>query len=158
MTKLAHVRSYKELIVYRKSRALAKDIFELTKTFPREERYSLIDQVRRSSRSVGAQVAEAWGKRRYEKHFISKLTDADGEQMETQHWLGVARDCGYIDRTTEQQLIAQCEEIGRMLGSMIAKASLFCNPAALTAFREPEPNYHIAAELADYFIDPKPEN
>ena len=158
MTKLAHVRSYKELIVYRKARALAKEIFELTKTFPREERFALTDQVRRSSRAIGAQIAEAWGKRRYEKHFISKLTDADGEQMETQHWLGVARDCGYINRTTEQQLIARCEEIGRMLGSMMAKASLFCNPDALPVFREPAPNYHTAADFADYFIDPEPEH
>ena len=158
MAKLAHVRSYKELIVYRKARALAKEIFELTKTFPREERFALTDQGRRSSRAIGAQIAEAWGKRRYEKHFISKLTDADGEQLETQHWLGIAFDCGYLDSSTERQLTARCEEIGRMLASMVAKASLFCNPDALPAFREPAPSYYTTADLADFFIDPEPEH
>jgi len=152
MAKLAHVRSYKELIVYRKARALAKDIFELTKTFPREERFALTDQVRRSSRAIGAQIAEAWGKRRYERHFISKLTDADGEQMETQHWLGVAFDCGYLDKETERAFSLRCEEIGRMLGSMIAKAGMFCNPDALPSFREPGPIYHVSSELANFFL------
>jgi four helix bundle protein len=152
MARLAYVRSYKDLIVYRKSRALATDIFHLTKTFPREERFALTDQVRRSSRAIGAQIAEAWGKRRYEKHFISKLTDADGEQMETQHWLGVAYDCGYIDKDTERSLISRCEEIGRMLGSMIAKASVFCNPEALSSFREPGPVYQATSDMAEFFI------
>ena len=158
MARLAYVRSYKDLIVYRKARALANDIFQLTKTFPREERFSLTDQVRRSSRAIGAQIAEAWGKRRYEKHFISKLTDADGEQMETQHWLGVAYDCGYIDKDTERALILRCEEIGRMLGSMIAKASVFCNPEALSTFREPGPSYHTASDLTEFFIPPDDPN
>ena len=85
MGELQYANSYKELIVYQKARQLARDIFELSKTFPREETYSLIDQIRRSSRSIGAQLAEAWAKRRYEKHFISKLTDANGEQQETLH-------------------------------------------------------------------------
>ena len=70
----------------------------MTKSFPKEEMYSLTDQIRRSSRSVGAQIAEAWAKRHYEKHFISKLTDSDGEQHETQHWIEVAEDCGYITK------------------------------------------------------------
>ena len=84
---MEYVKSFRELEVYKLSRQLAKEIFEISKKFPKEEMYSLTDQVRRSSRSIGAQIAEAWAKRRYEKHFISKLTDADGEQQETQHWI-----------------------------------------------------------------------
>jgi len=91
--------------------------------------YSLTDQIRRSARSVGAQIAEAWGKRRYEKHFVSKLTDADAEQMETQHWISEALDCGYMTQTEAGQLNSGLEEIGRMLNSMMAKADLFCGSA-----------------------------
>ena len=111
----------------KKSRQLAKEIFDLTTLFPKEEKFSLIDQIRRSSRSVGAQIAEAWAKRRYEKHFISKLTDSDGEQMETQHWIETAFDCGYIDEKVKTQLVEKCREIGRMLGGMMEKSDLFCN-------------------------------
>ncbi len=85
MSRLPYVRTFRDLIVYQKARALANRIFEISKTFPRKERYALTDQIRRSSRAIGAQIAETWAKRRYEKHFISKLTDADGEQQETQH-------------------------------------------------------------------------
>jgi four helix bundle protein len=88
--------------------------------------YSLTDQIRRAARSVGAQIAEAWGKRRYEKHFVSKLTDADAEQMETQHWVGEASDCGYISEADVRHLNSGLEEIGRMLNSMIEKAESFC--------------------------------
>lgn len=84
---MIHAKSYRDLKVYKLSRELLKDIFDLSKTFPKEETYSLTDQIRRSSRSVGGQISEAWAKRRYEKHFVSKLTDADGELQETQHWL-----------------------------------------------------------------------
>jgi len=91
MSKLGHAESFRDLVVYKNARKLAKSIFELTKSFPKEEMYSLTDQVRRSSRSVGAQIAEAWAKRRYKKHFVSKLADADGEQQETQHWIGNGR-------------------------------------------------------------------
>jgi len=105
---------------------VAKAIFETSKLFPREETYSLTDQVRRASRSIGAQIAEAWGKRRYEKHFISKLTDADAEQLETQHWIKVAVSCGYLDNKVSADLISELERIGRMLNSMIKKADLFC--------------------------------
>jgi len=87
--------------------------------------YSLTDQIRRSGRSVGAQIAEAWGKRRYEKHFVSKLTDADAEQMETQHWVGEALDCGCITSVEAERLTAGLEEIGRMLNSVIEKADSF---------------------------------
>ena len=136
MSALAHVKSYRELIVYQKSRAFAQEIFALTRRFPKEEMFSLTDQVRRSSRSVGAQIAEAWAKRRYEKHFISKLTDADGEQFETQHWIETAADCGYITRSQAADLLAKYSEIGRLLGGMIAKADLFCNPQALSIREE----------------------
>ena len=87
MAKLEYASSFRDLIVYRKARELLLAIFRLTKRFPKEENYSLTDQIRRSSRSVGAQIAESWAKRRYEKHFVSQLPDSDGEQQETQHWI-----------------------------------------------------------------------
>jgi len=82
--------------------------------------------VRRSSRSIGAQIAEAWAKRRYEKHFVSKLTDADGEQQETQHWLETAWDCNYLDETVLKDFLSQYESVGKMINSMINKSNLFC--------------------------------
>lgn len=88
--------------------------------------YSLTDQRRRSSRSIGAQISEAWAKRKYEKHFISKLTDADGEQQETQHWIETALDCGYISAEISTNLIKGYSSTGKMLGSMMSKAALFC--------------------------------
>jgi four helix bundle protein len=127
MTELAHAKSFRDLLVYKKSRALAKEIFELSKGFPKEEMYSLTDQVRRSSRSIGAQIAEAWAKRRYEKHFVSKLTDADGEKLETQHWIDTAEDCGYLSPARAISLNKQLGEIGRMLNSMMDKAVQFCS-------------------------------
>ena len=135
---LPYARGFRELVVYQKSRALTQSIFKLSQRFPREEAYSLTDQIRRASRSVGANIAESWGKRSYEKHFISKLTDADSEQLETQHWLEVAMDCGYLTREQAQPLIRSCEGIGRLLGGMLARADAFCNPAAP---REPSPVY-----------------
>ena len=126
MDQLKYARSFRDLIVYQKARQVAKGVFELTKGFPREERYSLTDQVRRSSRSVGAQIAEAWAKRRYEKHFVSKLTDADGEQQETQHWVESAHDCGYLTIQQVDKLVADLSEVGRMLESMMQKSSTFC--------------------------------
>lgn len=126
MSDLNHAQSFRELIVYQKARAVAKDVFEMTKAFPQEERFSLTDQIRRSSRSVGAQIAEAWAKRRYEKHFVSKLTDADGEQQETQHWIESAQDCDYITELETARLLEAMSGIGRMLNSMMRKASMFC--------------------------------
>jgi len=127
MSKLGHAESFRDLIVYKNARKLARSIFEITKTFPKEEMYSLTDQVRRSSRSIGAQIAEAWAKRRYKKHFVSKLTDADGEQQETQHWLETAEDCGYLRPDQTQKLNSEASEIGRMINSMINKAGIFCD-------------------------------
>ncbi len=83
MGDLPYAKSFRDLLVYQKTRQLAREIFQITATFPREEMFSLTDQIQRSSRSIGAQIAEAWAKRRYERHFLSKLTDADGEQQET---------------------------------------------------------------------------
>ena len=126
MEKPGYAKSFRDLVVYQKARSVAKAIFEITKAFPREEMYSLTDQMRRSSRSIGAQIAEAWAKRRYEKHFISKLTDADGEQQETQHWVDTAEDCGYLEKEQAGSLNADLNEIGRMINSMIDKANQFC--------------------------------
>src|SRR3989442_8329784 len=118
-TQLEYVRHFKELEVYKRQRELFREVFRLSKRFPTEEKYSRTDQLRRASRAIGAQIAEAWAKRLYPKHFISKLTDADGEQMETQHWLIETEDCGYVDQAESQRLLGLCEEIVRILGSMI---------------------------------------
>jgi four helix bundle protein len=139
MSQLSHAGSFRDLLVYQKSRKLAGDIYQLSKGFPKDEIYSLTDQMRRSSRSVGAQIAEAWAKRKYERHFISKLTDADGEQQETQHWLEIALDCGYINPGDKKALVDLCQEIGKMLASMIMKASQFCGEPAQV--RETSPEY-----------------
>jgi len=113
-----YARSFKELRVYQKAREVSDTVFRLSKSFPREEMYSLTDQLRRAARSVGAQIAEAWGKRRYERHFVSKLTDAAAEQLETQHWIGEALDCGYVSAGDAERMNSNLEEIGRMLNSM----------------------------------------
>ena len=120
------VTRFQDLEVYKLARQLAREIFELSKRFPKEEMYSLTDQIRRSSRSVGAQIAEAWGKRKYEKHFVSKLTDSDGEQLETQHWLDTAKDCSYLAEDVADNLLSRYVAIGKMLDSMIKKSSWFC--------------------------------
>lgn len=143
MPRLEHVNSFRDLVVYRRSRELSHRIFVLSKGFSLEERFSLPDQIRRSSRSVGAQIAEAWAKRRHENHFRSKLTDADGEQQETQHRIEVCRDCAYISDTDAADLLGACTEIGRMIGGMISKAA-FCNPDAL----------ELHEDSAPYFLDP----
>ena len=113
------IDSAKDLEVYKKAYALAMDVFQLTKQFPSDERYALTDQIRRSSRSVPMNLREAWAKRRYEAHFISKLTDCDGENAETDTSLDFAKDCGYLSVEDHAGLIALNREIGRMLGSMI---------------------------------------
>ena len=116
------IESFEDLDVYQLALELQQDIFELTKAFPKEETYSLTDQVRRSSRSVGANITEAWSKRRYPAHFISKLSDSDGEQNETRHWLRSAQMCGYISEETYVALIVKCKAIGRKLGHMMQHA------------------------------------
>jgi four helix bundle protein len=141
MCALTHARSFRELVVYQRSRALAKEMFAISQRFPKEETYSLTDQVRRSVRSIGAQIAEAWAKRRYEKHFVSKLTDADGEQQETQHWIEIASDCGYLTPVQAESLLQKCAEIGRLLGGMLAKAELFCTTDTRAVHEEQAPYF-----------------
>lgn len=135
-----HAASFRDLIVYQKARTVANEIFVLSRRFPREETYSLTDQIRRSSRSVGAQIAEAWGKRRYEKHFLSKLTDADGEQYETQHWVETALDCGYVTREEADRLKDGLTQVGRMLGGMMEKSASFCGDG-LSGVKEDSVDY-----------------
>ncbi len=137
---MQHADSFRNLAVYQKAREVSRRFFELSKSFPAEERYSLTDPGRRSSRSVGAQVAEAWAKRAYERHFPSKLTDAGGEQLEAQHWGDTALDCGYITVADRDALIAKLEAIGRVLHSMMDKSELFCGARAPTV-RESAPEY-----------------
>jgi four helix bundle protein len=118
--------SFRDLRVYQAAFALQQRIFKTTKSFPREEIYSLTDQFRRASRSNGANISEAWQKRRYQASFVSKLSDSDGEQAETQHWIGTALACDYISQAECDGMLAQCMEIGRMLGSMMAAPEKFC--------------------------------
>jgi four helix bundle protein len=121
----AFVRDYSDLLAYRINFRLSQEIFELSKQFPKEEMYALTDQFRRASRSIGANIAEAWGKRRYERHFVSKLTDADGERLETQHWLRTSYSCGYLGREQAEKMNEKLLEIGRLLNGMIEKSSAF---------------------------------
>jgi four helix bundle protein len=120
------IASFRDLKVYMAAFELQQDIFAVTKTFPKEETFALTNQVRKSSRSIGANIAEAWQKRRYEAHFVSKLTDADAEQAETQHWPDTALACEYLTVKEYEQLFAKCMGIGRMLGSMIGNPGPFC--------------------------------
>lgn len=119
------VQSYRELETYKVAFELSMGVFSVSKVWPVEERYSLTDQVRRASRSVGANLAEAWAKRRYEAHFVSKLTDADAENNETEHWPQTAASCGYVDPKVLSELMDSNRRIGAMLGRMTANASSF---------------------------------
>ena len=116
---------YRDLKVHQLAYRLAMEIFKESKAFPKEERYSLTDQIRRSSRSVAANIAEGYRKRRYPSMFVSKLADADAEATETQVWLDFARDCGYLDRQKNDELVEGYEEIGKMLGGMMASPEKF---------------------------------
>ncbi len=120
------IESFRDLNVYKLAMELQQEVFVLSKTFPREELYSLTDQIRRASRAVGANIAEAWHKRRYPAHVISKLTDADGEQAETQHWLDTACACEYVSSPCHKTLLEKCVRIGRMLGKMMSRPESFC--------------------------------
>jgi four helix bundle protein len=127
MEQFVYARSFRDLLVYKQAFILSRRIFDLSKGFPEEEKYALTSQIRRASRSIGANITEAWAKRKYERHFISKLTDADGEQMETQHWTRVGFSCGYLDESTARSLVADLEQIGRLLQGMMDKAESFCS-------------------------------
>src|SRR5436305_11654089 len=111
--------------VYQLAFELAMEIFGLSKSFPQEERFSLTDQIRRASRSVAANIAEGYRKKQYPKMFVSKMADADGEATETQVWLDFAHECGYLPRLRQMELREGYEEVGRMMGGMIAHPERF---------------------------------
>ena len=117
--------TFRDLKVYQKAFKLAMDIFKLTKSFPDEEKFGLISQIRRSSRSVCSSIAEAYRKRKYPAHFVSKTTDADMENSETQVWLDFSLSCKYIDRETYDDYVKRSEEIGKMLNHMIENPEKF---------------------------------
>ena len=120
------IETAEELDVYKLALQRSMDVFQITKTFPPEEKFALTGQIRRSSHSVCLNLREAWAKRRYEAHFVSKLSDCDGENSETDSSLDFALACGYISNEEHQQLTSRCAEIGRMLGKMMQKAETFC--------------------------------
>ena len=121
-----HAVSVRGLNVYRKAFDSAMEIFEITKEFPKEERYSLTDQMRRSSRSICSNLSEAWRKRKYKAVFMNKLTDCAQEASETQTWLEFALNCKYITKEIFEKLDEQYEHIFAMLITMERKADLFC--------------------------------
>jgi four helix bundle protein len=118
-------KGHRDLIVYQKAFAVAMRIFQVTKKFPKEEMYSMADQIRRSSRSVCSCIAEAYRKRKYQGYFVNKISDADGENSETIVWLEFALACDYITYEEQQTLEGDTEEIGRMLNSMIENPEKF---------------------------------
>jgi len=145
---LPHVNTFRDLIVYGRARELQRSIFGLPKKFPKVENHSLTDQIRRSSRSVGAQIAESWAKRRYEKHFISKLTDAIGELNETEHWIETAEESEYIDTAQMNDPLNIAAEARLMLSSMISKSDKFCTQSG-TIVRE--------SDIEDFLIPMAPK-
>lgn len=118
---MAHIQSYKELRVFQAAMDAAMRIFELTKSFPVEERYSLTDQIRRASRSVCSNIGEAWRKRRYRAHFVSKLSDSEGEAEEIRVWLEFSSRCGYMSQTAASELDQEYDRIIAQLVRMIDK-------------------------------------
>ena len=119
------VKRFQDLDTYKCAFKFQQEIFRITKSWPKEEPYALTDQIRRSSRSIGANLAEAWAKRRYEAHFLSKLTDSDGELQETYHWIETARQCDYISPESHSELLQRGSEVGRLLGRMIMDSDQF---------------------------------
>lgn len=127
---MAIIRSFRDLKVYQLSREQAHRVFKLTQTFPRDERYSLTDQIRRSSRAVKSMIAEAWAHRRYPASFVSKMTDALGEATETQSWLDDALDCEYITTAQHHEHDEIWQSLGGMINNTIEKADDFCRAAS----------------------------
>jgi four helix bundle protein len=119
------MQGFRDLKVYLLAYKLAMEIYEESKAFSKDERFSLTDQIRRSSRSVAANIGEGFRKRQYPKMFVSKLADADGEATETQVWLDFARDCGYMNVKRHDELTQGHEEVGKMLGTMISMPERF---------------------------------
>jgi four helix bundle protein len=126
---MALIKSFRDLNAYKTSRTAAHQIFEITRSFPKEERFALTDQIRRSSRAVKAMIAEAWARRRYQAVFVSKLNEALGEATETQSWLDDCLDCGYIKSGEFEQMDATWQSVGAMLNKMIERADDFCRNA-----------------------------
>ena len=120
-------RGFRDLKVYQLSYQLALEIFQITKNYPREELYSLTDQIRRSSRSVPANIAEAWRKRKYPKSFVSKLTDSLAEESETEVWLEFSKDLKYLIEEKYKYFISKYDEVARMLSAMIDNPDKFCH-------------------------------
>ncbi|MEK7706579.1 MAG: four helix bundle protein [Verrucomicrobiota bacterium] len=127
---MALIRSFRDMKVYQRSRAEAQRIFKLSQSFPREERFSFTDQIRRSSRAVKSMIAEAWAHRRYPASFVSKLTNALGEATETQSWLDDALDCGYVTPAQHHDHDAAWQSVGGMINNTIERADDFCRSAA----------------------------
>src|SRR5438046_3569909 len=140
-------RSFRELKVYQAAREAALQVFAASKSFPREERYALTAQIRRSSRAVKAMIAEAWARRRYKAAFINKIDEALGEAYETQSWLDDALDATYLSKETFSDLDNRYDAIGAMLSRMIDRADDFCKYAPSTDYRS------IALEEEDPFTD-----
>jgi four helix bundle protein len=131
-------RTFRDLRVYQLARAASLEIFEASKSFPREEKFSLTDQVRRSSRATKAMISEAWGRRRYKAVFIGKIDEALGEATETQSWLDDALDCGYLEPSCFEKMDTDWSSIAAMLARMIDRASDFCKDAPGTDYRVKE--------------------
>jgi len=150
-------KSFRDLKVYQATREAARVIFEISKSFPRAEQYSLTDQIRRSSRAVKAMIAEAWARRRYKAAFINKIDEALGEANETQSWLDDALDDGYVLKEHFQELDNRYQAIGGMLSRMIDRADDFCKYAASTDYRlhagriEEQPDVITERSLSEFF-------
>jgi len=121
-------KSAKDLDVYRLAYEVAMEIFEVSRPWPREEKYALTDQIRRCSRAVCGNLREAWAKRRYPAHFTSKLTDADAENSEADTWLDFARDSGCLSSEQHEYLAGKLSQVGRMLGAILRNPETFCHP------------------------------
>jgi len=124
---MPQINSFRDIIVYQKAYKLAIEIFEISKTFPKEEKYSLTDQIHRSSHSVSTNIAEAWAKRIYVRHFVSKLSDSLSEEFETEVWLDFSKDCKYIKMIQYDQFIKDYDEVRKMLISMMNSPEKFCH-------------------------------
>jgi four helix bundle protein len=155
---MAIARSFRDLNVYRQARETAQKIFELSRQFPAEERYSLTDQIRRSSRAVKAMIAEASGRRRYKAVFVNKLDEALGEATETQSWLDDARDSKYLSDDEFNEVDSNCIVICRMLPRMIDRAEDFCKHSPATDYRaisrveEKESTSNQSSQLEEFFV------
>ena len=146
-------KSFRDLKVYQAARESAGMIFTVTKTFPREERYAMSDQIRRSSRAIKAMLAEAWARRRYKAAFINKIDEAMGENNETQSWLDDALDAGYITEMEHADLDTRYQRIGGMLSRMIDRADDFCKHAPSTDYRsirEEPPDWEHDSPFTDH--------